>query len=266
MRVLVNLLALIATSMMLIACQGQPNEVVREIVREPMQNSQQNQGGVDDGGGGNGVNGRPLESFAKRIAEIPAFSPHVLPIIQKINEIHPRFASDMIHIATNRTWYLIPVELNKLPSQVVGISISDKDLQQLALQTLSHVWINSRFFENFPGGDEDRARLLLHEIIMGIRLMKYQGSLDQCYSEIAGLALDSSRSADHRKLREACAQKYSLEISENSVIPGLGRRIDLSKEDYDNIRQLVVILWQEKGDVSKVELDAWLKSNQFRKY
>lgn len=265
MKTLLSLL-LILSSFSMLACQGQQKETIREIIREPVQGSEQNHGGVDDGGGGNGVNGRPLESFAVRIQDIPAFNNLVLPIIRKVSETHPRFASDMVHIALNRTWYLVPVELNKLPAQVVGIGIADKDLQQLALQTLSHVWMNSNFFEKFPGGEEDRARLILHEIIMGVRLMKYQSMLDQCYSEIAGLRLDTAKNSEYRKLREACANKYGLALPDEPTIPGVGKRIELSKEDYDHVRELGVHFWNEKGETTKAELDAWLKDKNFRKY
>lgn len=114
--------------------------------------------------------------------------------------------------------------------------------------------------------EEDRATLLLHEIIMGIRLMKYKNSLDQCYSEIAMMKLISEKKTEYQKLKDDCALKYGLSGSdEGGILPGVGPRIDLKTEDYDNIRELVVFLETEQ-DISKVQLDAWLKDKNFRTY
>lgn len=252
-----------ATAILTLGCQGQNTETIREIIREPVPGNQVQEGGVDSGGGGNGVNGRPLESYAVRILDITEFNTVVMPIIQKMHEIHPRFASDMAHIALNRTWYLIPVELNKLPAQVIGVSFGDKQLQQLALQNLNAVWINSDLFQKYPT-DQDRGTLLLHEIIMGVRLMKYKSNLDQCYSGIASLRFQPEKAPDYKRLRDECAMKHGLNGTDN-IIGGINQ-IKLTKDDYDNIRELVVVLLRGIDDLSKTQLDAWLKDRSFRSY
>lgn len=246
----------------LVACQGVEKETIREVVREQGQQNGEGraEGGADSGGGGSGVNGKPLEAYAVSLKKVSSFKNLVMPIILKIQEAHPRFASDMTHIAINRKWYFIPVDLNKLPAESIGVSFGDKDLQQLALQNLNAVWLDSKVFDREENSEDDRATLILHEIIMGIRLMSYKSALDNCYSEVAYLALKDEDARKHGQSRDKCALTY-----------GLGSRdrtggIKLSKEDYDAIRELVIELWNNKGEISKVQLDAWLEANQFRKY
>ncbi|MDG0817127.1 hypothetical protein [Bdellovibrio svalbardensis] len=259
LKVLIPLLA----SFALMACQGQKTEVIREYVGNSGRES--NYDGGTDSGGGNGVDGHSIEEYAVNIQEDASYQQYVLPIILKIAETHPRFASDMVHITSERTWYKIPVSLNSLKATQIGVSFGDKDLQQFALQNLKAVWINSRHFDRFET-DETRARLILHEILMGVRLMKLKNSLDNCYSGAALLKLNPAKADEYKKEREACAIKYVFSSTDPILIPGVGSGLDLSNDDYDNIRGLGVNLWNEKGVISKIELDAWLKANKFRSY
>lgn len=252
-------------SLMLMACQGQKTEVVREYVGNTNTGHESGyQGGVDSGGG-NGVDGHAIEEYAVNIQQDEAFQAVVLPIIKKVAETHPRFASDMIHISQERTWYKIPVALNSLRSSQIGVSFGDKDLQQFALQNLKAVWMNSRLYEKL-GSNESKGRLILHEILMGVRLMKLKNTLDNCYSEMALLRMVPEKIDEYKKGREECARKYIFSSQDPVLIPGVNNGLDLSNDDYDNIRGLGVTLWQNQGAISKVELDAWLKANKFRSY
>lgn len=254
---------LIMSSCFLLACQGENKETIREYVGTEHPHSQ-NQGGTDSGGG-NGINGHNIEDYAVNIQKDESFREHVLPLILKIAETHPRFASDMIHITAERTWYKIPVALNTLEASQIGISFGDKQLQQFALQNLKSVWINTGHYNKFET-NESRARLLLHEILMGIRLMKLKNSLDNCYSEVAILKLDEGQQDRYQKQRDSCSATYIFSSSDPVLLKGVNSKLDLTGDDYDNIRNLGVMLWAAKGEVSKVELDAYLKANSFRAY
>lgn len=269
--------------LMLAACQGQDKVVVRETIREAMPGpsvsgsasggntglgappGSSQVGGVDSVGGGNGINQRPLESYSVNITTLPEFKEFIAPIIESMALKHPRFAADMAHIAINRTWFLIPVELNKLPAHVIGVGFADQELQQLAIQNLSSVWINSSLFEKYPSS-KDRGLLILHEIIMGIRLMKLKSPLDNCYSEIALVGLNNERRAEHGKLRDSCALKYGLQNNGPGLVNTALGKIELSKEDYDNIRELVIHLSSQTENLSQNQLNAWLADKSFRKY
>jgi hypothetical protein len=199
-----------------------------------------------------------------RLNKVNSFKDLVLPIILKVQEAHPRFASDMVHIAINRKWYFLPVELNKLPASTIGVSFGDKDLQQMALQNLNAVWLDSGLFNSAQMTEEDRGMLVLHEILMGIRLMKYKNALDNCYSEVAYLGLEEKDYKAHSQMRDKCATTYGFSNNDRNV-PGFNT-IKLTKDDYDAIRELGLELWQNKGEISKPQLDAWLNTHEFRKY
>ena len=258
--------AIVIASLFLLACQGQRTEVIREIIREnPGPTIQEKYTGGTDSGGGNSVSGRPIESYASNVLDSAIAKTHLIPIISKLHGIHPRFASDLIHIAINRTWYVLPVELNKIPSSVLGVSFSDSQLEQMALQNLKAIYINSTLFDK-SDRDEDRALLLLHEMVMGVFLMKYKDALDECYSTIAWMRLFSENQNLYRTERTNCAIKNIYSNGSDITIPNLGKKMSLSAEDYDNIRELVVILWQNIDHLSFDELNAWLKRNSHRKY
>lgn len=275
-----KLCLLLAFMSLITACQGQDKTIVRETIREvptttstpggtgaPGTPVASSQGGVDSVGGGNGINQRPLESYAIRVVDLPEFKEFIQPLIEEIAIQHPRFASDMVHIAINRTWFLVPVELNKLPSHIIGVGFADKELQQLAIQNLSSIWINSTLFEKYPTA-RDRALLVLHEIVMGIRLMKMKSNLDQCYSEIAYNGLHPENHNAHKKLRDQCALRYAFQGGgNNGGILGTGlAKVELSQEDYDNVRELVILLMNQQRQTTKNQLDAWLLDKSFRKY
>ncbi|MGZ3773215.1 MAG: hypothetical protein ACXVCY_02390 [Pseudobdellovibrionaceae bacterium] len=266
---MIKSIILLAAIFNMLACQGQ-KEVVREVVHEPAappvneNNNSRSQGGVDDGGGGNGINNRPLETFATPLYKIAEFNSRLLPLIEKIYKVHPRFASDMAHIALNRVWYLIPIELKKIPAFLIGTGFGDAKLQQMALQNLNSVYINSIIFEKMT--EENRGTLLLHEIVMGIHLMKYKSPLDQCYSAIAMMRLLPDKNEEYQKLKDECALKYGLSATDEATgLTGASVHIDLKTEDYDNIRELVILLSSDQ-EISKVQLDAWLKDKKFRTY
>ncbi|WP_413586183.1 hypothetical protein [Bdellovibrio sp. HCB274] len=217
-------------------------------------------------GGDNGVQGRNIEDYAVNIQKESNFVQFVLPIITKLAETHPRFASDMLHIAGERTWYMVPVELKALKASQIGLKFADESVQQFALQNLRAIWINTKFYNGFESA-ESKGRLILHEILMGVRLMKLKSEIDNCYSSIAIMKLDTKKAKAYQEAREQCARTYIFGRKDAfAVVPGQNPDLELTNHDYDGIRELGVHLWERKGEISGAELDAWIKVNDFRSY
>ncbi|WP_413576751.1 hypothetical protein ACLVWU_01765 [Bdellovibrio sp. HCB290] len=217
-------------------------------------------------GGDNGVQGRNIEDYATNIQKEANYIQFVLPIITKLAETHPRFASDMIHIANERTWYMVPVELEALKASQIGLKFADQSVQQFALQNLRAIWINTKFYNAFESA-ESKGRLILHEILMGVRLMKLKSEIDNCYSSIAIMKLDPKKTKEYQQAREQCARTYIFGRKDAfAVVPGQNPDLELTSHDYDGIRELGVHLWERKGEISGAELDAWIKVNDFRSY
>lgn len=261
-----KLLLLLISTFMLAACQP-GKEVIREVPgtapqgdspgggTDPLQS-----GGVVDSGGGNGLRGRPLESYNVDMRARPEYQAKVLPILRELAKNHARLASDLLHIARERRWYLIPGDLRLIPSERIGVHFGT---EQLALQNLGEIWMNEKAYQAMPG-DDDRAILLLHELLMGVLLMRYQDVLDECLSSVAVYEVVEKPELPYRRLRSEC---HSRNIGVTRTDPrGLGRRISLGEDDYLNLRDLTSRLWESKGDVDGAEMHAWLKIRKFRSY
>ena len=261
-----NLVALALTLLCLAACQGHDVTKEQVIVRD----QRNGLGGTDSTGGGNGVDGKPLESYAVNIEANADYKTHIAPVIAQVVKKFPRFASDLIHVSVDRRWYLLPVELDKIPHERIGVAFA---VDQLALQSRAAVWIDDKQFRKMPNG-EDRAKLLLHELVMGIRMMEFQGGLNQCLSGIAIHRVPNYSEKKYSDLRDDCFRKFGGVDGIPGVSPrmsagidvGTGTGITLTPDDYDNIRELTLMLWESKGDISALEVANFLKGKNFRRY
>ncbi len=232
-------------------------------------NGQTDNGGVQgpsDTGGGNGVKGRPLDSYIVNILERPEVASIILALIDKVSVIHSGFAGAMYHILTARTWYLVPVSLDRIPSANIGVHFQT---QQMALHKLKAIWIDQTLFEPMP--ELDRVTLLVHEIVMGIRALKFNDIHDRCMAQAAGALYNSDVSSvapeDGKKIKQAaydserkkCHKDEAWRIESNGEVTDLVSRIKLSEADYDDVRNMTGRLVQiEMLSPTTEELDLWL--------
>ena len=262
-----NLLLLILTLSML-ACQP-TKEIVREVsvghppgstteAGAPLEGPRSE--GVVDSGGGNGLRGRPLESYRSDIRENQHYKEHVFPLLVELAARFPRLASDLFHIARERRWYLIPGSLRAIPSERIGVHFGT---DQLALQNLGEIWINEKSFAEMRQ-DQDRALLILHELLMGVVLMRYQDALDQCLSAIAVHEVIEVPGQSYRQLRASCHETHARNAPVD--IRAIGRRIRLTEDDYLNLRDITLQIWESRGHVNGSELQAWMRIKGFRAY
>ena len=190
------------------------------------------QGGTDNAGGGNAIENQTLDSFIQPLAQHEAYQKIVLPIINELSVKYPRLAADFYHIATNRDWYFLPIELQEISRNILGTYATT---DQVALQDLNKLWINSKIFNQMEL--RQQGILIVHEIIMGIRLMKYKDRQDRCIAK-AGLFMISSNSEEvkenqYKEEKKFCRKTYPIVYG----IQDTGFK--LNKDDYDLIRKLV---------------------------
>lgn len=236
-----------------VGCQGS-KETIKEVVREPMPKS--NYGGQDSGGGDcvkSSAQCFPIEDFRVEIRTQPAFSQVLTPIIEALAALHPRLAADLHHISQERTWYRLPVALDALPYEIKGISFAS---QQMALQNLKAVFIDDNLYG--PNTATSQAKLVLHELLMGVRLMEYQSDLDRCFAGAAQQLLKGGTREAWKEKRNHCYK------SQNPL--ATGREINLTKVDYENVRTLTSKIFYEIDRLDKDELQNWLEKNHFRSY
>lgn len=175
--------------------------------------------GTLDSGGGNTYRGLPLESYIQKPEDLPAFQSLVKPILAKIN---PYTAGVLEHVLKKKTWYFVPGKLSELPASKIGSAVK---VEQGALQDFRQVWVASEIFEAMEA--RDQARLLMHELLMGFRLLRFDSVQNEC------VAFDGDVGS--------CAN--------------LGEKLrgapsDLTEKDYANIRAAVAEVFEvyEKFD------------------
>ena len=168
--------------------------------------------GTVDSGGGNTFNGRPLESYAINIRELPAFKEGVSPILES-NGLQDSLLRNVLNsIIDKKTWYLIPSELTQLPSEKIASAVG---ADQAALQDFKQIWLNQNIFDKMS--IQDQSLLVVHELLMGLRLLKFDSALSECLA---------FRSASQEE--SFCKNSYSSEIR--------GKPSDLNSSDYAQIR------------------------------
>ncbi|MGZ3744766.1 MAG: hypothetical protein ACXWRE_15700 [Pseudobdellovibrionaceae bacterium] len=255
----------ILTLLLLTACQGSKETVVeKHFVTGSGPNlpvpPDKAEGGIDGGGGGNGVERKPLESFRVDLTQVPAYQRLKDKVIDKLVVRFPKLAADLLHITEERSWYLIPAELRNLPASKIGVSFKT---DQIALQKLKEIWINDLIFSKMEA--EDQETLILHELLMGVRLLEFSNLLDQCLVSIAPMKLDVLKQEDYKENRRVCFKKYHGAATLGDSV-GLGKDIRLEDYDYESIRDFTNLLLKKTETFNVQELEDQMAIRKFRIY
>ncbi len=184
--------------------------------------------GTVDSGGGNTFMGKPLESYAIKLRELQAFKENISPILESEGFQGSSLKNVLTSIIDKKTWYLIPSELKQLPSEKIASAVGT---DQAALQDFKQVWLNQNIFDKMTV--KDQSVLILHELLMGLRLLKFDSALDEC---------NAFRAPEEKDF--FCKNSYSTE--------GRGKPSDLSVADYAQIRAATTKLI-ENGQTISVE-------------
>ncbi len=236
---------IILQSALLLSCSKETT-----IIQDETKNS--GFGGTDSTGGGNGIDSKPVEEYIVEINTTPSYKNFIFPLIIKLRTDYPTLANDFYHIAHQRIWYIVPVPLDTIPKNILGTyAVTD----QIAIQDLGSIWINTQLFEKM--NEKSQATLLVHEIVMGVRLMQYKEKVDHCIASVSSYALSGDYDAYHSK-RSSCIKTYGYDLN----IPY--QKFNLSSKDYDLIRKITYLLTQEKIDISMVK--SLIEDTGFRKY
>lgn len=213
-------------------------------------------GGGDTVGGGSTIKKRPLESYAKKLEKVDAYKLKVVPLIEKLKMELPRMAADFIHLSNNRVWYFIPASLDKIKSAVIGTYSPEVD--QTAVQDLNAVWFDSNLFDEME--KEDQARLIIHELVMGMHLLEYKPRLDRCFAKAAlNLFTVSEKSAAiYSDEIQNCKNNYLIGIDQTS------HKFTLTNDDYDVIRKIVIELTSDEPNWKQIK--QIVEDNKLRSY
>jgi len=253
--------SLLILSLFSFGCQSQ-KEVVhdRQAPTAPQAPNIKNEGessGTVDGAGGNGVNGRPLESYQIDSRKLVGSYEDISRVFKALEDRVPRLAAVMLHIVRERSWYMIPVALDKIPPFKIGAFFPT---DQIALQNLQEIWFDSKLFDGM--NQQDQVRILLHEILMGVRLLEFAGDLDKCLAKAAIDLIESTPKRDYSTKRSQCYKDAQANLG--SQLDNLfGKKFELTEIDYSNIRYLTNFLLSDSDSLDSGELEAWLATHRF---
>lgn len=243
----------------LVACQKTEKIIIERDTsgrgESPLQIGDLEYGGID-GGGGNGIEGKPLESYQISLADIEEFDTHIIPMIESLKRSFPELASDMVYLSKERLWYFVPVALNKIPSFKIGTFFQT---DQIAIQSRSEIWVDERLYLKMD--TESRVQLLVHELLMGVKILEASSSLEKCFVE--GALLESEKA--YKAHRSSCMGRYSV----NSDLNGLFKSdsvLKISEDDYAFIRRLTMTLLDSQEEIDSEDLKDRMEISGFRVY
>jgi hypothetical protein len=232
----------------------------KEIIREkspeaaPNTNPKADEGTIDSGGG-NGLAGKPLESYRVAISTDEDVLKLIAPIVNNVLEALPRFAGHLNFILRERSWYIVPAKLKALPQTVIGIYFA---ADQFGLQNQRDVWINQDDMASMKT-PEDKVNFIMHEMVMGVRILPFTTRLDNCLADISYKYL--KKEAGYGGERNRCVNHYGLDSRfEKDPL------IELDKSDYASVRDLTYKLMSTQGKIDAKEMAEWLVTHGFRNY
>lgn len=204
--------------------------------------------GTSDSGGGNGIENRVYEAYIVKTEELPAYKQLIAPKIARMMSLSPRpdlFMPLFKRWLLYKTWYIAPVELNTISKDVIGVSFSNDQTEQLAIQTQKSVWINDSRFNRMSM--QDQAALIIHEMVMSLYYLKFKSWEEVC--------------AEGLFISEQCADpRYSEFMHE--LFPGTTPR-PFDAADYENMRAVVGEMLGSWNFNTYQELDEFLIRRHF---
>lgn len=182
-------------------------------------------GGME-GGGGNSYNGRPLESYIGDITKTTAYTKKIAPLFTSFKQNDNRSMFNVLTSGLRKSWFFIPGKLDTLPQERIGSAVPT---EQIALQNFKEVWLDTSLFNSMSV--DDQGRLILHEMLMGLRLLKLNSRYEQC------LALGGPGAI--------CDNNDKRSLTPRDLTPG----------DYADIRSAVHEIWT--GKYEQADAETW---------
>lgn len=202
--------------------------------------------GTVSGGGGNGCDGKAFEAYAKKITDLSEYKLFIRPLLRKMSEESADpFVTYMLWVAEEKAWFFAPCELERLSSAQIGVN---SETDQLARHTEHGIQIYAIEDEKnvnqaktyYQKKSKAKAALLLHEMVMGARLLMKKSAKEQCMI----LA---------RKDANVCANPEMMAIAESREIdPSQAGVMDAA--DHEAVRTMTSLLAQKDADLSTENL------------
>lgn len=205
--------------------------------------------GTVSGGGGNGCDGKVFEEYAEKITSLPEYRLFINPILRRMTERgNDVLASYLKWVAEEKSWLFVPCELKRLSVEQIGVSIES---DQLARHRMNNIFIysvkdNIEVKSYFREPLKVKAKLLLHEMVMGARLLMKQSAKEQCQA----LARRDSRLCSNPDFVQTLQQAAETitPISKDSLV--------INAEEHDQIWAMTAALAEPKADLGATSVQS----------
>jgi hypothetical protein len=192
--------------------------------------------GTTDSGGGTGLKDEEMakmfEHYIKDPTKEPAYVKHIEPLFKNITDSRGE-GSHFDAIFKMKSWYIAPVDFEKMSKESLGVSFVKTSTVQIARQTARSVWIKKELYEqqgSKESGSIEQAETLLHEWVMSVYFFKFMSASDFCKFDLLGAS------------EKNCLENASLlDKASPSETPR-----QLNDEDNENIRTVTAWLLQNK--------------------
>lgn len=239
----------------LVACQpkkGTQSSDTHGPVVAPVPDMPDSKGTSDQGGGGNLINGKPLDFYKKEITELPEYIKYIKPIDEKLSDIREdnEFDNGVAYLETaakRKTWYIVPVKLDELEAARIGTNFKS---DQGAYQTEKEVFISELIYKTLKD-DEHKAQLLLHEIVMAFYVVKYEDGRFYC------------EAFKKQSVRETCNSSIAESNTKDEFKPQQRKGKFLEPEEYESIRHVTEWLYTQYKSMTKLAFEEKMLEKNF---
>lgn len=153
--------------------------------------------GTSTSGGGTGLDGKVFESYIVTPSDLPAYTQYLKPLFENLKAEKTGGETHFDIIFKIKTWYIAPIELDKISKDLLGVSFIKSNTQQIARQTMKEVWIDKRVYDGMSLYNQ--SELLMHEFVMSLYLMKFIKMSDFCkISSTIGNGKNNDSCAHHQ--------------------------------------------------------------------
>jgi hypothetical protein len=160
--------------------------------------------GGANGGGGNTINGKPAESYGKKITEFSSYNNLIAPKLRVLQSLLPDFAKSVAKIANSQVFYVLPRGFENIGEERTGLHF---ETEQSAIQCHSEVFFNEKVFNNML--ESERADILLHEILLGAVINDIFLKPSPAYTSTACSKLGAE---EHSRVRKSVNVIRNLEL------------------------------------------------------
>lgn len=169
------------------------------------------------------------------------FKNFISPLMKTLTTDYPELAANFYHIILQRDWFITTTELDSITKKLIGTYVKS----ELALQDLKRIWLDKKKFEALS--EREQATVMLHQLVLGVKLMGFASKQDQCIAKTASVHLQTPPAKSADDLKAECVKNNPNDPKAKPAA------FKLSDEDFETIREVVSLLDRTNPEIEQVK-------------